>query len=240
MHKETGLNLCIFQAQKCPRGQLIVNENYEVIDGQARLTYCKETGQPIAYFVLPGLKIEHCIAMNASTKNWGLRDYSKSYAKQGYQSYVRLENLLDKYGYPVRQTLFALTNGNELGFHTNIKEMSDEFKQGKFDVSQELCDTAENLLTYWKRFDDIEKNRTREFYMALGYCYMFDDVDNEILYKKVHKKPREFTDIGNTLDAIRRLDSIYNYRRSEKVYIELEYKQLVDRMAHEKNVRKNH
>ena len=131
--------------------------------------------------------------MNASTKNWGLRDYSKSYAKQGYQSYVRLENLLDKYGYPVRQTLFALTNGNELGFHTNIKEMSDEFKQGKFDVSQELCDTAENLLTYWKRFDDIEKNRTREFYMALGYCYMFDDVDNEILYKKVHKKPREFT-----------------------------------------------
>lgn len=40
--------------------------------------------------------------------------------------------------------------------------------------------------------------------------------------------------------AVDKYAAMSNYRRSEKVYIELEYKQLVDRMAHEKNVRKNH
>jgi hypothetical protein len=38
---------------------IIVNENYEIIDGQNRFTVLQSLGQPIYYLVIPGLNIDH-------------------------------------------------------------------------------------------------------------------------------------------------------------------------------------
>ena len=43
---------------------IIVNEKYEVIDGQGRLEACKRRGLPVNFIIRPGLKIEDCIVMN--------------------------------------------------------------------------------------------------------------------------------------------------------------------------------
>lgn len=39
---------------------IIVNENFEVIDGQTRLAACKELGVPVYYIVVPKIGIDEC------------------------------------------------------------------------------------------------------------------------------------------------------------------------------------
>lgn len=66
---------------------IIVNEKYEIIDGQARFTYCKQTKTPITYLVIKGLTVDDCVAMNASTTRWVISDYIESYAQRGWNDY---------------------------------------------------------------------------------------------------------------------------------------------------------
>ena len=47
---------------------IIVNENYEVIDGQHRLQACEELGISIAYIMIPGLNIESARRMFSMKK----------------------------------------------------------------------------------------------------------------------------------------------------------------------------
>lgn len=37
---------------------IVVNERYEVIDGQGRLSACQQLGIPVSYMVIPGIGVE--------------------------------------------------------------------------------------------------------------------------------------------------------------------------------------
>lgn len=200
---------------------IIVNEKMEVIDGQARLAYCKETLTPIAYYVINGLTIDDCIAMNISSSNWGIMDYITSYADRGYQSYVLTEKFISRSPYQLRPTLWALT-GRGMD-NSRKKIMIGEFEVGERDYLRGL-----EFLDFWSRFDDIVTNRRSEFLIALGYCYLLPKVDNETLVRKLHQRPRDFQTISSVTDAIDVIEDVYNIRLRNHVYIETEYFKYLD------------
>lgn len=204
---------------------IIVNEKMEVIDGQARLAYCKEYDVPIAYFVVDGLTVDDCIAMNISATNWGVMDYISSYADRGYPSYVLATKLISNSPYSIRPSLWALLLKNS--YNTN-----DEIQNGTLDVDEAAYERAIAIIEYWKRFDDIITNRKAEFLMALGYCYLMPEVDNELLVKKIHLRPRDFQMIANVTDAIDVIEDVYNVRNRNHVYIETEYLKYIDTNSH--------
>lgn len=196
-------------------------KRFPISDGQARFTYCKKTGTPFTYYVVPGLTINDCIAMNASTSNWKYIDYIKSYASRGIESYVRTLKFIEESPYTISISLWALLN-------TDDNNKADNIKNGTIIVTQEMYDNAVDLVEFWKRFDDIETNRRKEFLIAIGYCYMLECVDNETLVRKIHQSPRDFTTIATVTDAIDVIEDSYNKRLREHVYIETEYFKFID------------
>ena len=62
---------------------VIVNENYEVIDGQGRVRALMELGLPVEYRIITGLGIDDCRAMNLKPTGWSINDFVKSYAEYG-------------------------------------------------------------------------------------------------------------------------------------------------------------
>lgn len=53
---------------------ILVNEKYEVIDGQHRLQAAMKLNRPIYYIIKKGLTIDDAITLNVSTKNWGYKN----------------------------------------------------------------------------------------------------------------------------------------------------------------------
>ena len=74
---------------------VIVNENYEVIDGQHRIMAATELKEAIYYEIIPGLKLKDCIDLNAEQHKWSLVDYVSSYAKLGYEQYDSLLTMIN-------------------------------------------------------------------------------------------------------------------------------------------------
>ena len=76
---------------------IIVNENYEVIDGQNRLEALRQLELPVYFIIQEGLGIEACRSLNIGQTNWGTEDYIYSYADVGNKNYRRLASLMTEF-----------------------------------------------------------------------------------------------------------------------------------------------
>lgn len=203
---------------------IIVNEKYEIIDGQARFTYCKQTKTPITYLVINGLTIDDCIAMNTSTTRWSLNDFIASYAERGWTDYVILNEFLQanesKYGF--QACVWALAG-------TTASNSNEKIKNGEFALKSGAAHRAEEFASYWDWFKDIKTNSKGSFFKALGYCYLIKDVDKDRLIRKTHQFPRAFLKLSSVTDAIDVFEDVYNDRnRGEHLYLETEYFKYLD------------
>lgn len=184
---------------------IIVNEHYEIIDGQARFYYCKAAGLPIVYMVVPGLTIDHCVAMNINSTNWNVRDYIHSYAQRGFPAYCALERFFEESRYGFNETLWAVRKAS-IGGNERKMIISGELKAEDIDI-----ETGRAILRFWENFDDIKTNNLAKFRIAAGYCYLFDSVDNQKLVAAAHKHPNSFTGITNISTALVRFEEAYNF-----------------------------
>lgn len=57
---------------------IVINENWEIIDGQGRFTALRELNMPIYFVVARGAGINECRALNIKQKNWTVKDYISS------------------------------------------------------------------------------------------------------------------------------------------------------------------
>jgi len=76
--------------------EIIVNENYQIVDGQNRFVALQELGLDIEAIVKPGTDEDSVITTNVVRKGWSLTDYIYHYASKGNTDYVRLVQLLEE------------------------------------------------------------------------------------------------------------------------------------------------
>ena len=76
---------------------IIVNENYEIIDGQHRFQCIKELQKPLHYIVCKGYGINEVQRLNVNTKNWTTFDYINGYIDLGLRDYAVYKEFQNKY-----------------------------------------------------------------------------------------------------------------------------------------------
>jgi hypothetical protein len=89
------------------RQPILVNENYEIIEGQHRYMACKELGIPIEYVIQEGAKVSTCVPLNSGRHNWQSKNYVHLYAQKS-TGYTYFEELLNTYHFTPRVTYVAL------------------------------------------------------------------------------------------------------------------------------------
>lgn len=204
-------------------GAIVCNEKLEIIDGQARVEACKELHIPIDYIIEEGLTIDDCIEMNISGTPWKLVDYVNSYADRGnFPSYEKLKKFCEQSPYPFRLSCVAIL-GTEVGNRDRT------IKNGTLVITDNDYVRGLDTLNFWHLFDDIKTNNREFLYRALNYCRRMDDVDIDKLVSKLHKFPRDFSQINSITEAIQIIEERYNYNnRGVHIYIETEYYKLLD------------
>jgi hypothetical protein len=76
---------------------ILVNEKYEVIDGQNRLDIAIKLGLPVPYIVKPGAGKTEIKSVNTTSNRWDINDYINTYAKDGVEEYEKMKRLLASY-----------------------------------------------------------------------------------------------------------------------------------------------
>jgi hypothetical protein len=187
---------------------IIVNEHYQVIDGQHRLQCAKDLGLIVYFIICEGYGIREVQILNASSKNWNSDDYMQGYCDLGYKDYAVYKEFKEKYGFGHRETQALLEGGP-------VKNMQD-FYLGKFKVSdkKKAVEMAEKLLQVGPFFEGY---KMRSFVFAMLYMFKHKNFDFSEFLKKLKAQPTALKKCATSEQYKELIQEIYNYRSRNKV-----------------------
>ena len=182
---------------------ILVNDNFEIIDGQHRFIACKELDLPIYYTVVPGLGVPEARSMNILHRNWDNNDYAKSYAETGNTNYKIYLKLRQDYEYNHSITMAAVYGGAKGGFK--------DFREGNFFIEDEQL--IRERLDFLKAVEEVLPiGLDREVARALIAFTKKDTFDKERMIKKIILHPDAVTRQASITDTMRMLEDVYNFK----------------------------
>jgi hypothetical protein len=186
---------------------ILVNNKYEVIDGQHRLQAACELKLPIFYVVSASITQDDIATLNTNKKNWVLQDYVNYHAKNGKNAYKAL--------------LLFMNNNHFLPPSVAVKIAcggigSKEVHEGKL-ASLDL-DEAEAFMT---RLSDIRNHfsetYTAKFVSAVRQIEKVEGYDHRRMVEKIAFNPRAMKPCTTSKEYVKMLEEIYNWKLKERL-----------------------
>lgn len=186
---------------------IIVNENMEVIDGQARCEALKRLGMPIYYCIHKGAGLKECVDLNIKQGNWTLADYCGSYAANGNLNYIRLAKLMNELKTQY-SSCYAIAWGRIAsgGFGT------DDIKNGKAIISESqynrtlACKDLVHLVTQKKP----KGHELRLELTAFAYAFLTPGADKKRIMTIINEKMTQITPYHTPDLILGEITKLYN------------------------------
>lgn len=184
---------------------IIVNEKYEIIDGQHRYTAVKKHKLPLYFQVCRGYNLSDVHRLNENQQNWSLTDFLEGYIKLGKKDYIKVKEFKDKWNVPIGIAVELLSTKAK-------KDSIKHFRSGKYEV--ENLPEMEVMMKQIKDFSFFSNYKTNTFIRAFQMFsaskkYNHDVMKSKIAYKADILAPRN--KITLYLDL---LSALYNFKQS--------------------------
>jgi len=188
---------------------IIVNENYEIIDGQHRFDVIKELKLPLYYIIREGYGLNEVHILNQNSKNWSSDDYLEGYCELGKEHYIEYRKFKDKFGFGHKECM-TLLGGSDSGY--DVKE----FWSGNFKIKslKQAYDNAIKISMNAKYYDGYKRT---SFVRVLNSLLNNPKFDFTHFMQKLQIQPSALKDCNNAEQYKLIIEDIYNYRTREKV-----------------------
>lgn len=189
---------------------IIVNENYEIIDGQHRFECIAELELPLNYIVCNGYGLKEVQVLNANNKTWTSDDYMHGYIDLGYEAYEQYRDFKNKYklNHSVAMSILAVSDSG--GSTINI------FKNGDFKVKdmKYSIEFAEKISKIGQYYDGVFR---RVFVASMRKIMNNPVFDFNVFMNKLKLQPTSLKDCTNVENYIIMIENIYNFKNHNKI-----------------------
>lgn len=207
---------------------IIINEFFQIIDGQHRFTVCKKLHLPIRYITVNGYGLDEVKILNTNASNWKKIDYLNAYCDLRYPEYLKFKQFMQaypKFGFQTCEMLLAnktivrtseqrseyRTESNTKG-HVGFRTFEDgDFKCVDYNYSCSSADKIISLSQYTEAF-----NR-KAFIAAMIQLFKCEQYDHDEFLGKLAQQPTALVDCVNVSQYKSLIEEIYNYKRKNKV-----------------------
>lgn len=207
----------------CP---IIVNQYWQIIDGQHRFETAKRLGLHVDYIVVNDYGLEEVQILNSNMSNWKATDYLDAYCDLGYKDYIVFREFMAKYPeFSIKPCEVLLTN--RMMVSSKEKKFKDE--SGKNRVLRQNDFINGNL-----KIDDLKKaeDMAEKIKMMKPYFLAYNQVlfvramltlfrnpiySHSQMLSKLAQQPTALQQCATVRQYQILLEDIYNYRSREKV-----------------------
>lgn len=213
-----------FLLEKVP---ILVNDLFQVIDGQHRLEACKILKYPVFYRIEKDFDLDKIRAINTASAKWSLADYLESYVTLNVDSYILFKKVSDSTGLTV-SNLLKLHAGRDLTYTTTLNPKKEvgtndvkSFKLGMFRFSEvdalKLSITAKHYESFIKKIG-FSNSKCMSCWLLI-YNRNKNSNGDTISYEQFLKKldQTEFKPQLNITDYYREAERVYNYNNKKWV-----------------------
>jgi hypothetical protein len=211
---------------------ILVNEKYEIIDGQHRFEAAKELNLPIVFIVVHNYGLKEVQILNENMKNWTKADYLSAYCDLKHPEYLKFRNFMRQFPdfgivscemMLTGLTAAAMSSGKskydrELVSQTNKK---GEYRVRYFQEGDLVIPSYENAVEIANKILMIKPyydgfNRVT-FVRAMMGIFNIEYYDHTQLIDRIKTNPKFLQHCGNVTQTRLMIEELYNFRSREKV-----------------------
>ena len=172
---------------------ILVNEQFEIIDGQHRFQAAKELNLPIFYFIVDGYGSEEMKRANLVSSNWTKDDFLNMFLADGDKRYEAINSIIENYEVPISLVLKAISAMQ----NNNQKLISKQFEEGTIELKH--LDAVIEFFDALEDFSFFKPYKTLQFSRAFLKLYMAPEYDHEIMKQRLEKR-KNYIVKKNTVD----------------------------------------
>lgn len=199
---------------------IIINEKFEMIDGQHRQKALEELKFPVQYIKKPGFGLKQVHVSNTNRKNWTITEFMNCYADLGMKHYIRYKEFYLKYGFAQSTTLIIIQGYQSGGvgkkYSAGTTMGTEAFRRGNFIFKnpEEAEDRAEKIIM----LKDIYYGYKKSFFVqAIVRLFKFKEYNHaEFVSKLKYQLDKLLIEPNSVNGYLRIFEDIYNYRRQGK------------------------
>lgn len=206
---------------------IIVNELFEIIDGQHRFEVLKELKLPVTYVIITGYGLNEVRIFNAGMSNWGNMEYLNSFCDLGFPEYLKFRNFMRRFpdfnisssdailtdilGSRNKRDDVVVSETNKNGSYKINSFKDGELVIPNYEKSIENAEMIMMLKPYFDRFNDTL------FVRAMLGIFRLEYYSHARMIDRIKANPTRLQKCANVTQYKILLEDIYNFRSREKV-----------------------
>ena len=198
---------------------IIINEKFEIIDGQHRFDACKILKIPVMYLISYKTSIKEVILMNNTQKSWKLPDYLRSFSHNdwhNHETYQKVDKFMREHDLKLTTCIVLLSEGTGSGGSTGTALAGQglmSFRKGTYKIGNlARAQAIAKILSEIKAFapDLVGSDRFCRSYCKLSLETKWDH--NSAVYQ-IKKYRRKYDGASSKEEALQGLLTVYNYNQ---------------------------
>lgn len=191
---------------------IIVNDQYQIIDGQHRYYVCEQLEKPIYFMKFNGLDVTHSIEMNKRKSDWTASDFIQSFATRGFSEYQYLLKFIETKKLTIKAVLVLS--------HKHYKGVYDAIRNGSY-INERKAIGEDNYFKL-KQFKPFFKHWENGYFIAAFVMLnRKENYDHEYMIEKMEFCRDLLYRTNNIENYTEMLVGIYNRKLRIKKRIQL-------------------
>lgn len=198
---------------------ILVNNKYQIIDGQHRFEAAKELKLPVNYIVCKNYGLKEVQILNTNMKNWKKEDYLNGYCDLKYPEYLQFRKFMEKYpdfGIASAETLLTEFLGGRTESIEGIRTHQRYFEEGELKIPdfKKSCESANKILMIKPFYNGFNR---RAFVTAMAGIFRIQEYSHTKFLERLKSNPSMIKDCSNVGQYKIMIEEIYNFRSREKL-----------------------
>lgn len=186
---------------------ILVNENFQIIDGQHRFVAQKQLKVSIPFVVQEGYGEKETQLLNTTTKNWSLSDWERYYCNKNLKDYIQFSDFRKKYKFDFNVSYSIMTGSQHSDFKRNFE--GGYLKIPNLKLAQKNAGKINSVSEYFKDY------KHREFVRAMLTCFKNKEYSHSKFLSKLAYQGTSLVKCVNVKTYLRLVEDIYNFRTRE-------------------------
>ena len=163
---------------------VMVNEHFQIIDGQHMFKARKEMGLPILYRIEVGYSTSQMKRANLVSAVWKKEDFLHAFVEDKCEHYIEFEKIKNNCGLNINDLLKIISEVRKKGF----KPTETSFEKGSLEITKEDKEKINKFLKELEDFSSFDYYKRSSFIKAFLSLHCFDGYDHSQMQSKLKTK----------------------------------------------------
>lgn len=205
----TALTSMIMRNNLLEKNPILVNEKYQIIDGQHRLEVAKNNELDIFYVIQAGTDLSDVQMLNATVKRWTTKDYLDSNIALGKSDYIKLAEYAEETGISLSNSMVILGGSGPSLDTTGLRR---SFYLGDFRIlNPELGELVRDAIDDLRTITEFtEENDVK---LIVATTKVLKQIDFQEMMKQFAASGKKIKRSGAVRDYLRQYEDVFNYNK---------------------------